>query len=153
MVNGSSSGFSMPKQLRNKDIDDYDLPKEEVDLSVITVERARGACCEAKNYLVGSLPLYKNTKWSSNAHLSNNVSVLLRPLPVLPAQRLHLVCGREDSQRMNNKGSYWFCGRCGRIHNWREGSRILSWMCGSEQNDMSLYRAFFCRTQGSQTSW
>ena len=48
VVNGSSSGFSMPKQLRNKDIDDYDLPKEEVDLSVITVERARGACCEAK---------------------------------------------------------------------------------------------------------
>ena len=50
------------------------------------------------------------------------------------------VCSSVN-KRFKGKGSNWFCGRCGHMYNWREGSQILWLRCGPETNDAALYRA------------
>ena len=43
---------------------------------------------------------------------------------------------------MKSKGGNRFCGRCGHIYNWREGSRIPSLGCGAKHREVALNRAF-----------
>ena len=45
------------------------------------------------------------------------------------------------SKGLQNRGSTWFCGRCGRIYDCREGSRRLPLRHGSEPNDVALCTA------------
>ena len=82
---------------------------------------------------------FRGRSWSSQKKLCGHrqqlgslFNILLWPLPVLPVQRLY----------HKNKGSSWFCARCGHIYKWRHGSRNLSLRYGSEQDDVSLYKAF-----------
>ena len=107
VVNGSSVGLFMAKAIgmfeKNKDTGGYDLPAEEVCVFGDSRGACKGArpkaCGGAEIDLADNLRRQKNKMWLSEANRSDYLNTLLRPLPVHPAQRLHVVYVRKSQPK------------------------------------------------------
>ena len=91
------------------------------------------------------LVLTTKTTWSSTATRSDHFLTYdcghCQCFPVSDCTWFACAGVSQTMKQHRDKGSSWFCGRCGHIYKWREGSRNLSLRYGSEQDDVSLYEA------------
>ena len=109
-------------------------------------KRCQGAYSTEAIDFVAVFVFTMKTTWSSTATRSDYFSTHFcghcQCFPFSDCTWFACAGASQTMKQHRNKGSSWFCGRCGHIYKWRHGSRMLSLRYVSEQGDESLYEAF-----------